>query len=141
MLKFGPRAPIAIEICPAAMSPIIMGTVKGLTREAPRVTSVVWASSICSRPPIAVPTSTPTWSRLASVITSPESCIASRAATMASCTKRLIRRASLRSRYCSGLKSTTSLATWLGDPVGSNAWTRRIPDRPAFRPSQVSRVV
>ena len=152
MAKLGPRAPTAIEICPAAMSAIIIGTVKGLTRSGPRSTRTWCASSICCRPPIALATSTPTWSRFSSLITSPDSATASRVATMASWTNRLMRRASLRPRLTSGLKSCTSLATWLGIPFqrirliqgdipeGSKASIRRVPDRPAFICSQVSRV-
>src|SRR5205814_3674322 len=101
----------------------------------------VSASSICSRPPMALPTMTPTWSRFASVIWSPEPSRASRVATIANWTNRDMRRASLRSSLVSGLKSTTSLATWLGIPDGSNACTRRTPDRPALTASHVSRVV
>src|SRR5205823_1759814 len=52
MAKLGPRAPTAIEICPAAMSAIIIGTVKGLTRSGPRSTSTWCASSLCCRPPL-----------------------------------------------------------------------------------------
>src|SRR6266566_2531345 len=126
---------------PAPMSAIIIGTVKGLMREGPRSLRMVSASSICSRPPMALPTMTPTWSRFASVIWSPEPSRASRVANIANWTNRDMRRASLRSSRVSGLKSTTSLATWLGIPDGSNAWTRRTPDRPALTASHVSRVV
>src|SRR6202022_5105665 len=52
-----------------------------------------------------------------------------------------LRRPPFRSRRASGLKSSPSLATLLGIADGSNACTRRTPDRPALTASHVSRVV
>ena len=45
---------------PAAMSAIIIGTVKGLMRLGPRSMSAVWLFSISSMPPIPELTITPT---------------------------------------------------------------------------------
>jgi len=45
---------------PAAMSAIIMGTVKGEIRRTPRSSSAVWLFSISSMPPMPLATITPT---------------------------------------------------------------------------------
>ena len=53
--RFGPRAPRLIDICPEAMSQIIIGTRKGLTRSGPRRRSTSICSPSVIRPPIPEP--------------------------------------------------------------------------------------
>ena len=57
---------------PAAMSAIIIGTVKGLMRFGPRSISAVWLFSISSMPPMPELTMTPTSSGSISPGTSPD---------------------------------------------------------------------
>ena len=70
--RFGPRAPRRIETMPDAMSASIIGTKNGLTLFGPRVANVAKPLSSVSMPPMAEPMTTPTRSRFAVVIFSPD---------------------------------------------------------------------
>ena len=67
----------------------------------------------------------------------PESATASRAATVASCEKRAVRRARLGPRWASASKPWISPAIRTGRSEASNELTGLIPERPATSPSQV----
>ena len=60
MAKLGPPARVWMDTSPAAMSAIIIGTVKGDIRRTPRSFRAVWFFSISSMPPTPEETMTPT---------------------------------------------------------------------------------
>ena len=93
--EMGPRAPMSMAICAAAMLGIIMGSMNGLTRLGPRAPITRTPSSMVARPPRPEPNTTPTRSASAPT-SSPLSATAWRAATTASWANRSMRRASLR---------------------------------------------
>jgi hypothetical protein len=109
MHMFGPRRPHSMEIMPLAMLAIIIGMVKGETRDGLFLMSAeCWVSRVSS-PPMPLPTMTPT--RVVSIlsISMPESAAAILAAAMASWVKRSARRESLwLLNHGAGSKSTTS---------------------------------
>ncbi len=79
----GPRAPTRMAIMPAALSEIIIGTRKGLTRSGPRSRRTSACSSSVPMPPIPVPIRMPTRSRFDSSTVKPAWANASRVAAVA----------------------------------------------------------
>ena len=75
------RAPSSMEMLAAEEFAISIGTVKGLTRRAPRSRTTSHWSSVVQMPPMPVPTTTPR--RVGSTSGAPASAQASRAATIA----------------------------------------------------------
>ena len=69
--RFSPLMPSVIDICAAAMSDIIMGARKGLTRLAPLSRNILVCSNRVVRPPIPLPTMTAMLLWLAELIWSP----------------------------------------------------------------------
>ncbi len=80
--RFGPLSPNMIDRLPEIMLMIAPGIMNGEIRRGPRLTNSLWLSSISGRPPMPEPTMQPIDSRLASVISSPESRIACTEAAM-----------------------------------------------------------
>ena len=111
--KLGPRAPVVMETWPAARLVIMAGMRKGLIRPGPRLRRRSNCSERVAIPPIPLAMKTPTSSRLVVSITRPELRNASVAAATANCTKRSVRRASLRSITRVGSKPLTSAAKWV----------------------------
>ena len=132
----GPLVPSSIETWAAPMFGMIAGIENGFTRSGPRSRSVSVQSWNDLSPPIPVATDAPT--RSASfAITIPLSASAWRAAAMASCAKRSIRRAVLCSIHTVGSKSCTSHAKWTSYSESSNCVIGPAPDSPAIRFRQV----
>ena len=92
MQRAGPVKPNRIEIIPAAVFGIIIGTKNGLTRLGPRARKVDSFSSMVSRPP--TPVAAITADRLGSAPSSPASLSASAVAPNPSWAKRSTRRTS-----------------------------------------------
>src|SRR5690606_17761180 len=101
-----------METSPEAMSAMNMGTKNGLIRCGPRSSMTRACSSNVRIPPIPLPMITPILSRFRRSKWSvrPASSTACWATAMANCANRSVRRASLRSRYCSGSNPFTSHA-------------------------------
>jgi len=83
--KFAPRAPWIMEICPEAMSAIIIGTKKGETRDGPFSRRTSCCASQVVAPPIPDPTMQPMRLPFPSAVSSPLCSIASLQAAMAYC--------------------------------------------------------
>ncbi len=64
MHMLGPLTPRAMDICAAAMSDIIIGARKGLTRSGPFSTRILACSKRVVRPPMPLPMKTPMSSQL-----------------------------------------------------------------------------
>ena len=111
--KLGPRAPVVIETWPAARFVIMAGMRNGLMRPGPRLRRTSICSESVAMPPMPLAMKTPTSSRLVVSITRPELRRASMVAATANCTKRSVRRASLRSIAWVGSKLLTSAAKWV----------------------------
>jgi len=90
-----------------------------------------------SRPPMPTPMAVPVRSSSGTGTGSPASARASRAAAMASCATRAIRRASLKFMYWAGSNPLTSPAICTGTVDESNRVMVSTPDRPATRPAHV----
>ncbi len=82
---FGPPNPCSIEKTPLAILEIIIGMVKGETRLGLRLRRRVWFFSRVPRPPIPLPSITPTRSRSISLLASPDSVSAIWAAAIERC--------------------------------------------------------
>jgi hypothetical protein len=122
--------PNVIETSPDAISEIIIGMKKGLTRETPLFSMLrCWDSNV-SIPPTPEPSSTPIRFGSMTESPSPACATASREAAIAICETRSARLASLRSMYCVGSKPVTSAAIWVGNSLGSKRSIRRIPEVP-----------
>src|SRR5579864_188864 len=132
----GPFAPVAMLTMPDAMLMMIIGTKNALTRPGPRSSNTWCCSSQVLAPPIPEPMITPTRSAFCGVIAKPASSNASRVAAIANWTNRSLRRTSLRSMYCAGSNSLISPAIWVSYGDGSNAVSRRTPERPSINPVQ-----
>src|SRR5688500_1937626 len=127
-----------MEMSPAAMSEMNMGTKNGDTRLGPFSSSRPCCSSKVWMPPIPLPTITPkrsgsTPSRCSS---SPASRMACTAVPMANWLKRSVRFTSLRSMYSPGSKSFTSQAKRTSNSDASNCVMGPAPLRPPSRAVQ-----
>ena len=78
-----PRAPVAMEIWPAAMLAIMVGMKKGEMRDGPCSRSLVWVASRVSMPPMPQPTMTETSSASSAGIFQPASSMSIMAADRA----------------------------------------------------------
>src|SRR5713101_1616479 len=116
---------------PAAMSAIIIGTVKGLIRFGPRSIRAVWLFSISSMPPMPELTITPTSSGFICAGSRPAWASACLDAARANWQYRPMWRAVLRSMYSSGLKPLTSAAILVSKLVVSKRVIRPTPDTPS----------
>src|SRR6187401_771351 len=133
--KFAPVRPNVIAMWPAGAFAISIGTMNGETRPGPLAfRTSYWFRSV-SMPPIPVAKITPP--RSDTICGSPASAHASLAAAMPNCEKRSVRRASFRSRWSSGSKST-SPATVTGRSSIGNREIVRTPFRPLASPCQKS---
>src|SRR6185369_8653309 len=133
--KFAPVRPNVIAMCPAGAFAMSIGTMNGETFPGPLVFSTSYAFRSVSIPPIPVAKITPP--RSETTCGSPASAHASLAAAMPNCVKRSVRRASFRSRWSSGSKST-SPATVTGRSSIGNRVIVRTPFRPLVSPCQKS---
>jgi hypothetical protein len=128
---------MSIETFPEAMLPSIIGTKNGETRFGPLPSIVSVPDSKVSMPPIPVPMRTPTRVGSAAMST-PDCATASRAATMASCEKRSIRRLSLRPIASAGSNPFNSPANLVSKPSASKRVIGAMPERPATAASQTA---
>src|SRR5438067_2835694 len=126
-----------MEICPPTRFTMMEGMKKGFTRRWPLLTAVRWVSSRVARPPMPLPTITPTRSPSGLSIARAASlraiCVAARPNWM----KRSLRRASFLSMNCAGSKSLTSPAMRLGRSFASKRVMGPMPLFPARMPCQV----
>ncbi len=122
-----------MEIKPAAMSMIIMGIKKGLTRLGPCCKRMACCFSKVPMPPIPLPTTTPAFSRSKESEPNLASSKACCAQTNAYCSPKSMRRASFLSMYREGSKFLTSAAIFVEKSETSNLVTLPMPETPSFR--------
>ena len=113
---------------------IIAGMRKGLMRLGPRERSTSICSERVAIPPMPLAIETPISSRFAAVICNAALRTASLVAATASCTKRSVRRASLRSICWVGSKPFTSAAKRVSKPVASKSVIGPMPLRASLIP-------
>ena len=110
--EFGPLAFQRIETLPEARLTTVAGMKKGVTRRGPALSSFACSRSMMSKPPMPLPTYTPTRGDRAGVISRPAIPIAKSLAAIAKKMKRAILRRSLAVTKSRGSKPFTSPAIW-----------------------------
>ncbi len=133
MQTLWPIAPVSIAIIPEAESTSALAMNVGGTLRGPFSWSAIHASIISCWPPAPEPKTTPTSSRLASVISNPESISACLAADTPKCMLVSLRRTAFGSIHSAALKLRTSPAAFASYRETSNFVISTRPELPRIR--------